>query len=140
MAMKVFLDANILFSASRPESLMSRFLDKVLTHAEGFTNTYAAEEARRNLELKEADCLEALAKLIKRLSIVTEMSDVRDSGLKEKDLPILGGAVAAQCSHLLTSAKKDFGKFFGKSVRGVVVVSAAMLAEDFEKRGWLKRK
>ena len=103
--MRVFLDASILFSASRTGSLMGQFIEVVLRRAEGFTNTYAAEEARRNLELKDPHCLDGFGKLLNLLSIVTEIHDVRDTGLKEKDLPILGGAVAAKCTHLLTSDK-----------------------------------
>ena len=138
--MKVFLDANILFSAARPQSLMSRFVEKLLKHAEGCTNLYAAEEARRNLEIKQPDGLEALARLLQHLALVAELADVRDTGLKEKDLPILGGAVAAECSHLMTSDKKDFGKFYGQSIRGVKVVSATMMAEELEQSGLFKSK
>ena len=48
--MKIFLDANILFSASLPGSRTGKFITLALERAEGVTSAYAAEEARRNLD------------------------------------------------------------------------------------------
>ena len=50
--MRIFLDANILFSAAQPHSRMRAFLDLLLDQAECMTNQYSAEEARRNLAAK----------------------------------------------------------------------------------------
>jgi len=50
--MRVFLDANILFSAAQSQSRMRAFLERLFDRAECLTNAYAAEEARRNLAVK----------------------------------------------------------------------------------------
>jgi hypothetical protein len=47
-----------------------------------------------------------------------------------KDAPILGGAIAGQATHLLTGDERDFGKFWGKTIQGVKIVSPRMLAEE----------
>ena len=58
--------------------------------------------------------------------------------LKSKDIPILGGAIALQCTHLLTGDKKDFGFLYGKQVERVLVVSPKLLAETMVAQGWIK--
>jgi len=59
--------------------------------------------------------------------------------MKAKDIPILGGAIALQCSHLLTGDKKDFGFLFSKKVWNVLVVSPKLLAEEMTTKGWIKK-
>jgi len=86
---------------------MRAFLDVLLQHGECLTSDYAVEEARRNLELKA------------------------------KDIPILGGAIAGNASHLLTGDERDFGAFFGKTIRGVKIVSPRMLADELVRQGLL---
>jgi hypothetical protein len=53
-----------------------------------------------------------------------------DVELPVKDLPILGGAIAGHATHLLTGDEKDFGKFWGKMVQGVKIVSPKMLVQE----------
>ena len=60
--------------------------------------------------------------------------------LKAKDIPILGGAIALQCTHLLTGDKKDFGFLFGKQVENVLVVSPKLLAEEIVAKGWIAKR
>ena len=60
--------------------------------------------------------------------------------LKSKDIPILGGAIALQCTHLLTGDKKDFGFLYGKQVENVLIVSPKLLAEEMVAKGWIERK
>ena len=50
--MKVFLDANILFSGSDANSRIYKLLRIIQTHGKCVTNSYAIEEARRNIERK----------------------------------------------------------------------------------------
>ncbi len=128
--MRVFVDAAVLFSASRRGSLMEQFIRKVLTVAEGVTNAHAVEEARRNLALKFPESVAQLSKLITRMELVAHVVAFRDRALPAKDQPILGGAIAGRCTHLLTSDRRDFGRLFGKTVQGVKVVSPQMLAEE----------
>jgi hypothetical protein len=128
--MKVFLDANILYSASGSGSLMERFVLRLLRKAKCCTNTHAMEEARRNLEANEPSCLANFSALLSRIGVLREHVVVEEARLPEKDRPILGGAVAGRCTHLLTSDRRDFGRFFGTTIRGVKVVSPQLMAEE----------
>jgi len=40
------------------------------------------------------------------------------------------GAIAGQATHLLTGDERDFGRFWGKTVQGVKIVSPRMLVEE----------
>ena len=128
--MRVFLDANILFSGARSNSRMGAFLETLSRQADLLTNAYAFEEARRNLELKFPDSLKALEKLARQCEMISQLSVDLEVELPHKDQPILGGAVAGRATHLLTGDERDFGKFWGKTVQGVKIVSPKMLAEE----------
>ena len=128
--MRVFLDANILFSGARPNSRMGAFLETLSRQADLLTNAYAFEEARRNLELKFPDSLKVLEKLARQCEMISQLSVDLEVELPHKDQPILGGAVAGRATHLLTGDERDFGKFWGKTVQGVKIVSPKMLAEE----------
>jgi predicted nucleic acid-binding protein len=135
--MRVFLDANILFSGAQSGSRMRAFLDVLFAHAECVTNAYAVEEARRNLELKFPATLSPFEGLVRRCELVPAFVVELPVALKAKDAPILGGAIAGRATHLLTGDQTDFGHLFGKAVQGVKVVSPRLLAEELLKLGWL---
>lgn len=128
--MRIFLDANILFSAAQMHSRMRAFLEVLFDQADCLTNAYAVEEARRNLELKFPEGLKALERLTGQCEMVSQLVTDLDVDLPQKDLPILGGAIAGRASHLLTGDEKDFGKFWGKMVQGVKIVSPKMLVQE----------
>jgi predicted nucleic acid-binding protein len=134
---RIFLDANILFSGALPQSRMRAFLDFLCRECECITNVYAVEEARRNLERKFPAALRHLDPLVKKCELIPAVKTDLKVKLALKDLPILGGAVAGQAKYLLTGDEKDFGKFFGDTIAGVKVVSPKMLAEDLTKLGLL---
>jgi predicted nucleic acid-binding protein len=127
--MRIFLDANILFSASLSHSRMRAFLEVPFDRAECLTNDYAIEEARRNLAAKIPDCVKALERLIGRCEVISQLVNDLDVDLPLKDVPILGGAIAGEATRLLTGDEKDFGKFWGKTIQGVKIVSPKMLVE-----------
>jgi hypothetical protein len=135
--MRVFLDANILFSAANPQLLTHDFMELLLRHADCLTNDYAAEEARRNLTKHFPEDLAQFEKLLARLEFVTAMIDDPGVALKAKDRPILGGAMAGHATHLLTGDHQDFGALFGKTLHGVKVVDQAALAAELTERGIL---
>lgn len=135
--MRIFLDANILFSASNPKWLTHEFVQVLFLHAECVTNAYALEEARRNLAKHFPKCRPELDEIVAHLKFVPLIAGDLDVELAEKDRPILGGAVAGHATHLLTGDRKDFGALLGKAVRGVKIVDQAMLAEELVKRGIL---
>ena len=137
--MKVFLDANILFSGSVSGSKIAKLVEIVKQHGECITNLYAVEEARKNIERKKYGSIQELELLLKDISISNELVLVVPVELKSKDIPILGGAIALQCTHLLTGDKKDFGFLFGKQVQNVLVVSPRLLAKKMLARGWIDK-
>ena len=128
--MRIFLDANILFSAARPDSRMRVFLEVLSKQADLLTNAYAVEETRRNLELKSPNDLKSLERLVRRCEMVSQLAADLEVELPLKDRPILGGAIAGHATHLLTGDERDFGRFWGKTVQGVKIVSPRMLAEE----------
>ncbi len=127
---RLFLDANVLFSAAyRPDAriaLLWKFKDVEL-----LTSAYAAEEARVNLT--ERDQQRRLAELLETVRIVTGISPLpREVNLPEKDQPILQAALHVRATHLLTGDKQHFGKYFGRRFGGVLVRPPA---EYFQRHG-----
>ena len=128
--MRVFLDANILFSGAQPHRRMRAFLELLFKQGECITNAYAVEEARRNLEMKFPAALPHLVSLIGKCELIPALVSDLKAELPLKDIPILGGAIAGHATHLLTGDERDFGKFWGKTFQGVKIVSPRMLAEE----------
>jgi hypothetical protein len=137
--MRVFLDANILFSAADPVSATRRLLDILLEHAEAVTNPHAVEEAGRNLEIKRPQYIADFKKLLRRLHITHALADVTDPKvhLSKEDIPILGGAVGSRCTHLWTGDKRHFNRLYGKTIEGVVIVDGIRLVEVLIELGWV---
>jgi hypothetical protein len=136
--MRVFLDANILFSASAPESATRAVLNAILTHATAVTNRHAWEEARRNLEYKRPGQVAELQRLESQIEMTGLFAPVVGISLPDKDQPVLGSAVASRCTHLWTSDRRHFGALYGKTVGGTKVASSIALADELLLRGWLK--
>ena len=121
---RAFLDANVLFSAAyREKSGLTRLWDR--PGVELVTSAYAAEEARRNLA--SPDQRARLESLLSRMRIVAESDAPIPAGVKlpDKDHPILKAALAAEATHLITGDLKDFGRYFGMRIAGVLVVTPA---------------
>ncbi|MBI3413697.1 MAG: DNA-binding protein [Verrucomicrobia bacterium] len=135
--MRVFLDANILFSGAQPHSRMRAFLELLQRHGDCLTNAYAVEEARRNLELKSTASLPRLDSLVKNCELISALTTDLGVKLPAKDIPILGGAIASHATHLLTGDERDFGAFLGKTIQGVKVVSPRLLADELVRDGLL---
>ncbi len=132
--MRVFLDANILFSASQTHSRMKALLDVLSARAVFLTNEYAAEEARRNLSAKFPDGVKTLERLLKNCEIILQLATDVEAGLPLKDVPILGGAIAGHATYLLTGDERDFGKLWVTTIQGVKIVSPRMLVEELNLR------
>ena len=122
---RIFLDANILFSAAyREDSGLVRLWS--LEDVELVTSSYAVEEARRNLDT--AEHRERLVKLLEGVRVIPVEPLVEvpsDVTLPEKDVPILRSAMASRCTHLLTGDTKHFGPYFGRVIGGVLISRAA---------------
>lgn len=123
---RVFLDANVLFSAAyREDSGLAR-----LWELEGvvlLSSHYAVEEARRNLP---PDARGRLAELVATVDLRSEpASEVRplpeEVSLPANDERILRGAIAARATHLLTGDRKAFGRYYGRTIEGVSILRPA---------------
>lgn len=135
--MKVFLDANILFAASLPGSLTSGFLKALQERANAVSSPYAFDEAERNLCGKQAEAIETLRAFRDKLTVVTEVLPVPDDvELPDKDAPILGAAIAAECTHLVTGDLHHFGSLMGRTIAGVKVSSVRDITDEMIRRGW----
>jgi uncharacterized protein len=117
---RLFLDANVLFSAAyRSEAGLLRLWqvkDAVLC-----TSHYASEEARINL-IDDVQ-RQRLAKLLERIEFcdAPERELPHAISLPEKDVPIILAAIEARATHLLTGDVRHFGPYFGKNVGGVLI-------------------
>lgn len=127
--MRVFIDANILFSAAANQSATRHLLERVLVRAEAITNAHAMEEARRNLRLKRPHDLAGLTAIQRRIAMTPVFFGRMQVPLPNEDIPIVAGAVGSGCSHLWTSDRRHFGRYYGKQLHGVRVVSSIMLAD-----------
>lgn len=132
--MRIFLDANILFSAARSAGAIRALLDELLaTGHVGVTSDYALIEAQRNIEAKCGESeLAELDALVARLNVVGSGAVPRigkvGSTLAEKDRPILAAAIGGRCDVLLTGDRRHFGPHFGKTLGGVAIHSPVSLA------------
>ena len=119
---RVFLDANVLFSAAyRSGSGLLRLWD--VPRVVLVTSDYAIEEAQRNLP--HAAQRAALERLLERAEIVRGTFDTvplpPSVRLPDDDMPILRAAIAARCTYLLTGNLRDFGPYLDAAVGGVAI-------------------
>lgn len=123
---RLFLDANILFSASYREDAGVTVLWS-LPNVVLLTSPYAIEEAQRNLAKR--DQKKRLTRLIQSLQLVQAATAPeamrREVELPDKDWPILAGAIAAEATHLITGDLKHFGPYFGQTIHGILVLPPA---------------
>ena len=112
--MKLFLDANILFTAAHNPRGKATFVLELAGKGywEVATSSFAIEEARRNIAAKFPDALDELDRLLGNVEVVpTSLDQPCPIDLPEKDVPIFLSAVDARCTHLLTGDLRDFGPF-----------------------------
>jgi len=136
--MRVFLDANVLFSAADAASATRALLDVLRRHAEVVTSPHAVAEARRNILVKrprDATAFDRLAVLVRATHAFAEHVPVT---LPEEDIPILAGAIGSRSTHLWTGDKRHFGRLYGRAVSGVTIVDALMMLRTVAEHGWWK--
>ena len=132
--MRVFLDANILFSAAKSAGAVRELLHLLLDGGhECWVDDYVAIEARRNLAAKAPDALTAFEELLKRLRTSTAHAPGPElklvNWLPEKDRTVLAAAIRLRCDALVTGDRTHFGPGYGKMFAGVTVHSPRSLAE-----------
>ena len=132
--MKVFVDANVLFTAAHNPSGKSA---KLLANAKALdltmvTNSYAIGEAIRNIVKKypsQEATLHACLKQVTIVPLITQGSAA--DGIADKDKPILLSALQANCDVLLTGDKKDF-LTRRATLKAIEVLSPSELLEKVE--------
>lgn len=123
---RVFLDANVLFSAAyRPDAGLRRLWG--LTDVELVTSPYAVAEAHRNLDTaQQRGALQTLLDSVTVLAVLPDLPPLPPAvALPEKDRPILAAALHVKATHLLTGDSKDFGHYYGQIVGGVLILRPA---------------
>ena len=129
--MRVFLDANVLFSAAwtAENGLLQLWkLPLVLV-----SSSYTIAEAERNLARKRPEVLDRLSALLAPIPIADVLASVEETRLPSKDVPILAAAVGGRCEVLLTGDVADFGHLLGQAVLGVRVLTPSMLLAELGK-------
>lgn len=132
--MRIFIDANILFSAAHtPSGKVARLFD--LAAELGFelvSSDYAVNEAIANLQRKDPRALSRLAQLLPQVQLMTwSAPQPCPVPLRDKDRPVLAAAIEGRCEVLLTGDVRDFGRYMNQPERtgGVAVLTLARFLE-----------
>lgn len=136
MPVKIFLDANIIFSASQLQSPSWQLLERLSKNATLITHTAVWDEAQRNLLLKRPAWSAGLDYWRERVIQSRMIGPCPDAGLPPKDAPILAAAIASKADRLLTGDLKHFGHLYGRTFHGALIVSPRLLAEEIVNLGW----
>jgi predicted nucleic acid-binding protein len=132
---RVFLDANILFSATKSDGALRRLLGLLIEAGHVCcVDDYVVDEARRNLARKGVEGLAVLDALLVRVETSASLVPRESTGmpwdwLPAKDRPVLASAIRLRCDALLTGDRTDFGAGYGKSFGGVSIHSPRSLLE-----------
>lgn len=132
--MRIFLDANVLFSAAKSDGAVRQLLMLLEKSGHEFcVDSYVIEEARRNLVAKAPDRVVALERLLSRMKTAgAQRSDVVlevSLPLPAKDRPVLAAAIRQSCTALITGDRRHFGALYGRTIQGVTIYSPRSLAE-----------
>lgn len=123
---RIFLDTNILFSAAHSEDSDFQRLWQ-LPHTTPIISTYILEEIRRHVVQPES--LNRLEWLLADIRVVENWEHIQlpsiMASLRQKDIPVMQAAIAAQATHLITGDARDFGDYFGQVIEGVEIIQPA---------------
>jgi predicted nucleic acid-binding protein len=133
--MRVFLDANVLFSAAKTDGAVRQLLRLLQERGhECWADAFVVAEARRNLVAKGPEAIAALDALLPHLQVAVGVPVAVPTALvdwlPEKDRPVLAAAIRLGCDALVTGDRTHFGGGFGKTFGGVAVHSPRSLAEQ----------
>jgi predicted nucleic acid-binding protein len=135
VTVRIFLDANLLFSAAKSDGAVRSMFDRLLQSGhELWANDHVVTEARENLSLKcpaRVPGFENLVPLLRLARVIPSGDALPEAAapLHAKDRPVLAAAIAARCAILVTGDRTHFGFLFGQTVGGVAICSPAMLAD-----------
>ena len=132
--MRVFLDANILFSAAKSDGAVRALVRLLLDRGhECWVDAYVVAEARRNLVSKGSQAIQLLDALLGHLQIAPALAGAVEAveldWLPPKDRPVLAAAIRLGCDALVTGDRKHFGSAYGLKISGVTIHSPRSLAK-----------
>jgi uncharacterized protein len=134
--MKLFLDANVMFTAAYSDRGLSRALFRLAGAGECVlcTSAFAQEEAARNLQKRAPDKLAELTVLLRQVVIIPEphpqwVDRAARLPLAAKDAPVLAVALQGKADIFATGDRRDFGRLFGQSYEGVKISTPAEALE-----------
>jgi predicted nucleic acid-binding protein len=133
--MRVFLDANVLFSAAKSNGAIRSLLMRLRTAGHVLVaDSYVVAEARRNLLAKGPEALGALDDVLLTVELAAFKPVHLPQGVAvrvpEKDRPIISAAIHLHCNALVTGDRTHFGALYGTVLLGVAVHSPRSLAES----------
>ncbi|MCG6942990.1 MAG: PIN domain-containing protein [Thiohalocapsa sp.] len=127
---RLFLDANILFSAVYRDGSPALLLFELASAGRSclVTSRFAWDEAHRNISLKCPGRSPTLDTLRRQLEYAPEpgassIADAAKQGLPDKDAPILAAAAGAQVDLLVTGDRAHFGHLYRKSIGDLRVLT-----------------
>jgi predicted nucleic acid-binding protein len=131
---RVFLDANILFSASKSNGAVRDLLTRMLGSGhEIVVDEYVVAEARRNLVPHGIEAVATLDALLGSVEVAAFQESRLPADvaalLPAKDAPVLAAALRLRCAALVTGDRRHFGALYGTVQRGLAVHSPRSLAE-----------
>ncbi len=131
---RLFLDANVLFSAAYRANAgllrLWKLKDVILC-----SSHHALEEARINLT--DEGQRGRLARLSKSIHLFDAPPRELPQGvsLPDKDVPILLAAIEARATHLITGDIRHFEPYFGKKIEGILVLPPG----EYQKKATARR-
>ena len=127
--MRVFCDANVLFSAANAASPLYGLIRLAGERHTLVTSTLALLEAQRNIAMKRPTWAATLAALVQTIEVVPSLDAVVPAAIADKDRPILATAIHSGCDLLVTGDRRHFGHLFGQVTGGLTIVSPRDLAK-----------
>lgn len=136
--MRIFLDANVLFSAAAGAGAIRRLLDELFEAGHRLVaDAYVWQEADRNLALHYPAGRGQLEALKPALEVHDHFAGAGtptgDVPLPEKDVPVLASAIALSCETLVTGDRTHFGALYGQTVAGVTILNPRGIAKNLLK-------
>ncbi len=128
--MRVFFDANLLFSAAKSDGAVRQFCRWLVDAGhERWADEYVVVEARRNLVGPEPQVV--LDDLLVRMHAAAQPARPPSrtiDWLPVKDRPVLVAAIRLGCDVLVTGDRTHLGAGYGKTFGGVAIHSPRSIA------------
>jgi predicted nucleic acid-binding protein len=130
-SLRIFVDANVLFSACNQGSRVNAMLREAIDQHEVVTSETAMAETARNLAKKKPAWLVHWSIFQSKLHSVPEATAPPELDLPAVDGILLGTAIATDCDIFITGDHHHFGKLFGKTIGGVRVLTPAAFTAEY---------